>query len=277
MIQSRAMLAQVSISQWTARKYDKNVSKDVERAAGAHDAGRFNKLLVNKALLDPIAKLAGEVRQYHYSVTLPWSDNGARLLPSKLFMEFTTKMRDYRTRFGALVSDLVTHYPTEVQAARNRLGTMYDPTDYPDVKDLYAKFDLGVEFVPVPDARDFRVDVGEEAADEIRASITASVEARQAEAVKECYRRVRDVVGKIHERLSDKDAIFKDSLIENARDLMSILPGLNITDDPVLKDLHAEISELLVVTPKTLRNNPRARKATADAADAILAKVPWMN
>ena len=39
MIQSRAMLANLSISQWTARKYDKSVSSEVEKAHAAHDAG----------------------------------------------------------------------------------------------------------------------------------------------------------------------------------------------------------------------------------------------
>lgn len=275
MLQSKAMLARLSISQWTARKHDGAVSKEVEKAHAAHDAGRYNKLLVSKTLLDPIAKLAGVVRQYHYATTLPWNDGGDRLLPSTLFAGYTDQVRKYRQQFQALVTDLVKAYPTEVQAARNRLGTMYNPADYPDPSDLYRKFDISIEFVPIPSAKDFRVDMADEAAEEIRSQITKAVNDRQNEAVRDCYRRVHDVVSKIQERLSNKDAMFRDSLIENARDLMAVLPGLNITEDPVLTELHSEIDALLQVRPDTLRRSPTKRQEVADAADAILAKLPW--
>ena len=274
-LHTRAMLARLSISAWTARKHDKSVSAEVEATHGAHDAGRFNKLLVSKALLEPLAKLGGEVRKYHYANTLPWNDGGDRLLPSILFMAYTDQIREFKRQFAKLVSELTHAYPAEVQTARNRLGSMYNPADYPDVSELYGRFDISIEFEPIPNAKDFRVDVSDEAADEIRNQITNSVNLRQQEAVKDCYRRVREVVSKIHERLSVEDAMFRDTLIENARDLMAVLPGLNITDDPALTALHGEINELLMVEPTTLRNSPTKRKETADAADAILAKLPW--
>lgn len=274
MIQSKAMLARLCISQWTARKHDKTVSAEVEKTHAAHDAGRYNKLLVNKTLLDPISKLAGAVRAYHYSQTLPWNDGGDRLLPSALFMGYTAEIRKFEAQYQALVRDLVTAYPAEVQAARSRLGTMYSLDDYPPSHELHSRFGIAVEFIPVPDAKDFRVDVSEEAAAEIRTQITETVNARQTQAVKDCYRRVREVVSKLYERLSAEDAVFKDSLVSNARDLMSVLPGLNITQNPELDALHHEINALLV-SPQTLRNNPAARKATADAADAILTRLAW--
>jgi len=275
MIQSRAMLARLSISQWTARKHDGSVSREVERAHAAHDAGRYNKLLVSKVLLDPLAKLAGVIRTYHYEMTLPWNDAGERLLPSTLFAKYTDQIRKYRGEFNTLVTELVRTYPAEVQAARNRLGTMYNPGDYPDASDLYRRFDIAIEFTAIPDAKDFRVDVSDEAAEEIREQITNTVTQRQKDAVQDCYRRVHEVVSKIQQRLSDKDATFRDSLIQNARDLMAVLPSLNITNDPVLTGLYCEIDTLLEVTPGALRNNPTKRQETADAADAILAKLPW--
>lgn len=274
MIQERAMLARLSISQWTGKAFDKKVSTEVERAHGAHDAGRFNKMLVNKSLLEPISKLAGEVRKHHYSVTLPWSDSGERLLPAKLFLDYTTQMRQYRSKMDALVSDLVAAYPTEVQAARVRLGTMYDPADYPDPSDIKQTFGLTFEFTPVPEAKDFRVDVSDEAADEIRSSIKQAVSTRQAEAVRACFDRIRDVVSKIHERLSDDKAVFKDSLITNAIDLCRVLDGLNITDNPHITELCAEIKQKLLMNPSTLRTRPDIRTLVASNAASILAKIP---
>lgn len=274
MIQERAMLARLSISQWTGRAFDSKVSTEVERAHGAHDAGRFNKALVSKSLLDPISKLAGEVRKHHYSISLPWSDSGERLLPAKLFMEYTAQMRSYRSKMDALVSDLVAAYPAEVQSARVRLGTMYDPGDYPDPNDIKQAFGLTFEFTPVPNAKDFRVDVSDEAADEIRSSIKQAVCIRQAEAVRACFDRIRDVVSKIHERLSDERAVFKDSLITNAIDLCRVLDGLNITDDPQITELGIEIKQKLLMNPSALRTRPDIRAQVARDAATILARIP---
>src|ERR1017187_4195336 len=84
MITERAMLAAVHISIWTAVKHDRKISRDVASQHGAHQgAGRYNKQLLRGAdKLDELRTLAGQVRQYFYQITLPWSDEGFRLLPS---------------------------------------------------------------------------------------------------------------------------------------------------------------------------------------------------
>ena len=273
-IQNRAMLATLSISAWTARKQDKKVSAEVEAAHGAHDAGKYNKMLVNKALLDPIVKLAARIREFHYYSTLAWSDSGARLLPSKLFAAHIDKLRVFRAEFDNTVHTMLGAYPLEVQAARNRLGSMYEPGDYPDVSELKERFSVNVEYMPVPSGDDFRVDLGKEDQDLLRASVTAGVAKRQAEAVKATYARVRDVVSKIEERLSIPDAIFKDTLISNAQDLCLVLDGLNISNDPVLTEITWLISETLDYSPALLRTGLASRETAVIAARRILAMIP---
>ena len=275
MIQERAMLCTLSISAWTARKQDKKVSAEVESAHGAHNAGKFNKLLVDKALLDPITKLAARIRESHYFATLPWSDSGARLLPSKLFMDYTAKIRGFKDEFNKLVAAMLLLYPAEVQAARVRLGTMYEPSDYPEAWELKDRFSINVDFTPVPDAADFRVDVTAEEQAELRASVTQGVADKQAAAVKATYARVREVVEKIDERLSVPGALFRDSLIDNARELCVVLEALNVTGDPAITKLAEAIDrDLLRYTPAFLRQSMTARVHTADLARAILATLP---
>lgn len=273
-LQEKAMLAQLSISQWTGRKADKKVTTEVESAHGAHDAGKFNKLLVDKALLDPIAKLAGKARDYHDHLTLPWAISGQKLLPSALFMEYTTTFRGIRAEFEKAVDVMVTQYPIEVQAARNRLGTMYEPGDYPDPSDIRNKFGIKIEFMPVPDGDDFRVSVSKETQDELRQSVAESIRTRQAGAVVAVFDRVREAVSKIEERLSKPDAIFKDSLITNAIQLCQVLDGLNIMNDPQITAIAKDIRGTLLMPPSTLRNNTVVRAATAANAQRILGLIP---
>ena len=273
-LQTKAMLAQLSISQWTGRKADRKVTGEVERAHGAHDSGKFNKILVAKELLDPIAKIAGRARDYHYNFTLAWSDSGPRILPSALFAEYTTTFRGIKQEFEKAVNTMVSAYPTEVQAARVRLGTMYEPDDYPDPADMYMKFNVKTEFMPVPDGDDFRVSVAEDSQAELRDSVTRLVQVRLDGAVKATYSRIRDVVSKIEERLSVPDAVFKDSLITNAIELCQVLDGLNITDDPVITEVCKDIRDCLLMPPSLLRSRPGIRAQTASSATRILAKLP---
>ncbi len=273
-LQSKAMLTTLSISQWTARKQDKKVTNEVESSHGAHDAGKFHKSLVNKELLDPIAKIASRARDYHYNMTLPWSNSGQYLLPSALFVEYTTKFRGFKAEFEKAVNTMVSSYPAEVQEARNRLGTMYNPGDYPDPSELYMRFGIKTEFTPIPDGDDFRLTVSAEDQAELRASVVEAIHERQAAAVKATYGRIRDVVSKVEERLSDPKAIFKDSLITNVSDLCAVLGGLNITDDPVIESLRQDIEANLLVSTHALRISSHHRTTTAAHASRILASLP---
>ncbi|MBS0454009.1 MAG: hypothetical protein JSS14_22125 [Proteobacteria bacterium] len=271
-IQNKAMLVDLSISMWTATKHDKTVSAEVERAHGAKDAGRYNKALIDKSYLEPISKIANAARQYHYSRTLPWTDKGQRLLPSILFTDYSAELRKLKAEFSKAVDAFLQVYPDLRDKARTRLGTMFNPEDYPQGWELRDKFAIDTEIFPVPDAQDFRVDLANEQRDEIQASITKAVTSRQAKAVKDCYQRVREVVARISEQCGKEKGRIHDSLMDNARDLCGVLSGLNITDDPDIKQLERDIATMLV-DPQALRDSPVERKKAADAADEILKKL----
>jgi hypothetical protein len=113
MITERAMLAAVHISIWTAVKHDRKISRDVADQHGAHQgAGRYNKQLLRGAdKLDELRTLAGQVRQYFYKITLPWSDEGFRLLPSNLYFDLTTRMREFEASFELGVEEFPSGLP----------------------------------------------------------------------------------------------------------------------------------------------------------------------
>lgn len=275
MLQTQAMIANLNISQWTARKHDKAISKEVDVAHQAQDGGRYNKMLIDKAALEPLAKNAGRVRDYHYTMTLPWGDNGDRLLPAKAYMEYTAAMRKFRDANEMLVNAFVASYPSLVADARTRLGTMYDPRDYPPVSDIAARFSVVVGFMPVPDAKDFRVDVGDEALAEIKASINAAVAERQAGAIKECWRRLHEAVNNLHVMMLKEKPIFRDSIVGNVNDLVEMLPKLNITNDSALNEacLFCAISE----TPLQLRRSASTRRTLASrTADMLYMIEPYL-
>lgn len=271
-LQDQAMLVNLTVSQWTASKKDPGVSKAVQQQHGASEkkAGWFNKRLIDPAALEEIGRIEGRIRSFHYTNTMPWGDNGDRLLPSKLYMDYVDGLRKLRGTFDTAVSEFVARYPQLVQDARAMLGTMYNPGDYPDPHRIAHRFGVTSSFLPIPDAEDFRAEVGEQAVEEIKASIMAGVVERQARALDECWTRLYEVVLRIYERMSDPEVVFRASLFENARDLVELLPKMNITDDANLEAAIGMVRTLAAVNPDRVRASTALRSTTADAAQVIL-------
>lgn len=273
MLQNRAMLVDLTIHRWTAIKHDQAVSAEVERTHSAKDAGRYNKALIDKSHLAEIDALGNSIRKYHYTRTLPWTDKGARLLSSELFMDYRDGIAKLRDERNAAVNKFLKVYPSLVQDARTRLNTMFQADDYPSVDSLRTSFGVDLEIMPVPDAEDFRVQVGKEEQDEIRQQIMSTIQERQQKAIKDCWTRVREVVKRIADQCGNPRGRIHDSLMENAHDLTTVLGGLNITQDPLLTEVEGDLRKLIVPIDD-IRNNQRIRAKVASDAVNILAKVP---
>jgi hypothetical protein len=137
-IASSAMLVELSISTWTARKLDKKVSAEVDSAKGTKtNAGNYNKnLLAGTGFLDTITKYAANARAWHISQTLPWSDNGLRLLPVSNFIAYKEQLNTLETNYKALVDKFIVAYPNLVSAAAFQLGALFDREEYPEAEKI---------------------------------------------------------------------------------------------------------------------------------------------
>lgn len=281
---SRAMLASLNVSKWAARKLDKRVTQEAIDANKAQDsAGRFNKVLIAGDALAKIVTIEGAARAYHLERTLPWLDTGARLLPAKAFASYAEATRKFESDFMGAVESFLAAYPAMRDDARARLGEMYDPEDYPAEQELRRKFSFGRRLLPVPDAADFRVDIGDASAALIRAEIEEATTDALRAATRDVWERIEKVCRRMVDSLRDykpathtskAEGVFRDSLVDNIRDLVALLPVLNITNEPTLTDIAERMSrELCRHDAKELRESDNLRTKTADAADAILNQV----
>ena len=274
-LRDKAMLVRLHISQWTARKLDRKVTQEVAQQHGAsEDAGRYNKLLVAKEHLATIAKVANAARTYFYANTLPWNDDGSRILPAANWAAYAKDLRQFRQDFERAAAAFVAGYPRFVQEAERRLNGLFRRGDYPEPGDIARRFAFTVDVDPLPAADDFRVNLSAEDVAAVRADIEARTQARISEAMQDLWQRLRQAVRHAHERLRDERAIFRDSLIGNLKDLCEVLPRLNLTDDPQLEALRQEVErDLATWDPEALRRSPLWRKRAAEDAKAILEKM----
>jgi hypothetical protein len=158
MITERAMLAVVHISIWTAIKHDRKVSREVAEQHEAYSgAGRYNKQLLREAeRLESLRSLSGQIRQYFYKITLPWSDEGCRLLPAHFFFELTTKMREFEQAFAEQVEEFLAVYPSYIDQVRPELNELFREEDYPSTDKLRNKFGVRLCHIPKEPSRNFR-------------------------------------------------------------------------------------------------------------------------
>ena len=158
-ITDRAMLVGLNIRQWSAVKHDKKVSSEVATAHGSDSKmGRYNKNLVSAEALAELKRIAGAARAEHYHRTLPWGDDGFRILTSAGYFDYNAKMSEFRQQFETALSTFTAGYSQYVEDARTRLNGLFNPADYP--RSIERKFGFEVSVRPVPDADDFRVDIG---------------------------------------------------------------------------------------------------------------------
>jgi len=270
---TKAMLVKLSLSKWSTSKFDAKVTQAANAHFGAgKDAGRFTKALLAREADEEIRKTYNEARGFHYKNTLPWKDDGFRILPATNYQEYTREMRALKSKYESTCRQFVADFPGKVAEAQQKLNGMFNPADYPDPAELPHHYNFDMEVVPIPEGADFRVALDEEEAEAIRKDMERRLEKAQAEAMEDLWNRLYKTVEHIVERLSDPENTFRDSLIGNAVALVDLLPRLNVANDQVLENMRREIeTKLCAHNPQEIRESESVRKDLAGTAEDILA------
>lgn len=271
-LEDRALLVSLSISQWTARKLDKKATKEVaDNNRASTSAGRYNKsLLPLNDLLAHVHQKTGLIREKFAKNTLPWGIDGTRILPSANYLTFMTDFRKEKSEWKSLVTDFIDNYEDLVDEAKRWLGDLYNPADYPSKDQITDKFRMDMGIFPVPTA-DFRVELANDEIARIQEDLEQRMTSVQQEAMSDCWHRLHKHVEHIVEKLSDPKNIFRDSMIENARETCDLLTRLNISGDPNLEAMRQAVeSKLLDYHPDALRNDLDLRRDTAEEARKIM-------
>jgi hypothetical protein len=282
-IDTCAMLVEVNVRQWTARKLDKSTTEEVVSTKKAQNKGaaRVNKhLLAGRNELEVINQHVGTIRTYLYDVTLPWSDSGLRLLTTAKFMEFNQRMQEYEDKFNQLVDDFVTAYPTLITAQAMALGDMFNRTEYPTADDIKHRFEFRVNYMPVPTSGDFRIDVGNEAQQELQSKLQKLADERIEHAMSDIKTRLKDHLARMSDRLSVdtvggelKTRMFHNSLLDTAHELCALAKDLNITQDAELEQARVALKNAISgIAVDDLRKDIPTRTEVKKEVDAILSK-----
>jgi hypothetical protein len=284
----KAMLADLTVKGWSGRATDNEAAAFTAQHYQANaEWTKFTKRLVNADALKAVKKAEAAARATHKELTLPWNENGQRILPAPAFQDYMAKMGQHRDDHEAAVDAFIAAYDSLVEEARRELGGLFNADDYPDAATLQAKFVFDTELTALDTTGDFRVSMSDAEMEALQAQITKRTEARLNAAMTDVYQRLHEVVAHMADRLkaykpkrADDDKVenpFRDATLNNVRDIVDLMPKLNITNDPDLDALAAEVRQnLLEADAATLRSDDAKRADVAAKADEIAAAMAGM-
>lgn len=273
-----AAIVELNVSTWTARKLDKNASKEVKVSKGAYsdDAARVNKnLLAGMNNLKRVTDFVALTRNDFYRLTLPWSDSGQRLVPMMQFFELKQWINDREATFNQLVAEFLRDYPTLISAQAFQLGALFDRNEFPDVEEIATKFRFKVGFLPLPSTGDFRVDAPNEVVADMQKEYEAMYNERITQVNQELWTRLHETLKHMSDRLgydpTGKAKIFRDSMVDNAVELCDMLKRLNVTNDPKLEKARAGLESALLGVDATEIRADGARDEVKHKVDTVIA------
>jgi hypothetical protein len=277
------VLVALNISLYSGRKQDKRTQAEVTTAKGSGSsraASVYKNLFADCPELEAVTKFQAKARLRHYQLTLPWNDNGLRLLPARALLEYKAEMNRYEQQFDLLVEAFLNKYETLVAAAAFKLGTLFDRDEYPMREQVARRFRFDIDFTPLPTAGDFRLDIESEVQRELVQRYEERMAAQVAAAQQDAWTRMYEALTRLKDRLTlDEDGkrkVFHDTTVTNTQELCELLTQLNVTNDPALEKARRQLEEAIAgVEPKELRKEEGERLTVLSKVNTILDSFDW--
>ena len=188
-------------------------------------------------------------------MTMPWSDTGLRLLPTAQYFKYHQAMTDIQNEYNRLV-DVLSGCEWEITQASAKLGDLFQRDEYPTVEALRNKFGFRLSYIPLPDAGDFRIDIGNEATEQVKEHYQSYYSAQLNNAMNDVWQRTHKALSAVSERLdysaSEDKKIFRDTLVTNVLDMVELLTVCNVTGDSQMEAARLKLRMHCAVSTRTL-------------------------
>jgi hypothetical protein len=156
---------------------------------------------------------------------------------------------------------------------------MHRAEDYPELEEVKLKFGFRRTVKPVPEAGDFRLDIPANDLDEMRAEFNAQQDNKLADAMREPWERLHEMLVGMSKKLDDTSGgkkRYHDTLITNPIELCGLLTKLNVTNDPKLEEARRQLEMAMIGADiEDIKEDPHARSDLKSRVDDILKRFEW--
>jgi hypothetical protein len=209
-----------------------------------------------------LTTLKSQAAAYWRAVTLPYPQDGVRLIKQADIGAFEDRMREYKEQLVAAAANLQLEYETLKTAAREKLGDLYNPADYP--ASLDGVFDLRWEYPPV-EPPNYLMTFNPELYQQEQQRVQQRFETAVVMAENAFAEQLQDMISHLIERLTDEPdgtkKTFKVSAIENFKEFYENFQDMNVRSNAQLERLIRQANELVSgIDVKDLRKNNNLRQ-----------------
>jgi hypothetical protein len=198
-------------------------------------------------------------------ISLPYPESGIRLIRQDDIHSFTVQMTSLKAELDDAVIQLDDQYEELQGAARLRLGSLYDPADYPAT--LRGWFDVTWDLPSVEPPeylRQLSPQLYQQEATRVAARFDEAVQLAEQAFTEELSKLVSHLTERLSGADDGKPKIFRDSVVENLREFFDRFRHLNIRSDQQLDDLVVQAQRVIRgVEPQQLRDNQAVRQQVA--------------
>jgi hypothetical protein len=243
----------------------KTVAADAFGAEGAFlSAGK--KLLDNKhPAFKAVTAVKGRIVSYWKSLSLPYPEPGIRLIRQDKIDGFDAQMNEFKEELDEAVWQLDEHYAELKSAARDRLGSLFNPADYPE--SLRGMFQVAWDFPSVEPPsylQQLNPDLYRQECERVSARFDEAVRLTEQAFMEELQQLVAHLTERLSGQADGKPKVFRDSALNNMSEFFDRFKQLNVRSNEELDSLVEQCRGVVSgVEPQTLRDNQGVRTQVA--------------
>ena len=258
----------------------KSLSSSQKDQAANHFGAESKFLSAGKKLIDtshPAFKAVTNVRSqtiaYWKEVSLPFPEPGIRLIRLDAIEEFNRKMALYQVQLEDAVRTLDQHYEELRNAARDRLGELFDPADYPAT--LVGMFAIEHDFPSVEPPQylqHFSPEMYRQECQRVQSRFDEAVQLAEQAFMEELSRLVEHLTERLSGQDDGKPKVFRDSAIANLTEFFERFRSLNVRSNEQLDELVLSAQRIVQgIEPQQLRDNQWLRQSITTRMTAVQA------
>ena len=275
----RAAMAAARLSfNWLGVRKSLSSSQKDQAADSFGAEGKY--LSAGKKLLDtshPAFKAVTAVRSqavaYWKGISLPFPESGIRLIPQGSINEFNERMSSFRDDLDEAVLELNEHYGELRHAARERLGDLFDSSDYPTT--LVGLFAIEHDFPsvePPPYLRQLSPELYHQECQRVQSRFDEAVQLAEQAFIEELARLVDHLSERLSGSADGKPKVFRDSAVTNMAEFFERFRSLNVRSNEQLDELVGNAQRVVSgVEPQDLRDSQTLRQTLSTQMAAVQA------
>ena len=288
----RATMAavRVSLSWFGTRKTltaeQKSQAADTFGAEGAFLSAGKKLLDTTHPAFKAVTAVKGRIIALWKSMSLPYPEPGIRLIRQDQIETFNTQIDSLKADLDEAVRQLDQHFAELKSAARDRLGSLYNPVDYP--VSLQGLFSVTHDFPSVepPDyLAQLSPDLYRQECERVAARFDEAVQLAEQAFMEELQQLVTHLTERLTGQVDSKPKVFRDSAIENLTEFFQRFRQLNVRSNDQLDNLVGQCQQVIRgVEPQTLRDSQGVRQRVAtqlsqveNVLDTLLVDRPRRN